>query len=126
MSDAASQVVDLYRRHAKTCAATRGTTAGEASWVARFASMPAADVTVLDIGCGSGRPIASHLAAEGHSVTGIDSSPAMVELFRPNVPDAEAIVADMRLAGPALAGPARKFGASPGTGIFTLCPTSSA
>ncbi len=33
---------------------------------------------VLDLGCGSGRPIAEHLVAQGLRVTGVDQSPAML------------------------------------------------
>lgn len=51
---------------------------------------------VLDLGCGSGRPIAQYLVAQGRDVTGVDGSPAMIALFRRNVPSAEAVLADMR------------------------------
>jgi trans-aconitate methyltransferase len=51
---------------------------------------------VLDVGCGTGRPIAQYLVERRCAVTGVDGAPAMVELFRQNVPDAQAVVADMR------------------------------
>jgi SAM-dependent methyltransferase len=51
---------------------------------------------VLDLGCGTGRPIAQYLADRRCAVTGVDGAPAMVELFRKNVPAAHAVVADMR------------------------------
>jgi SAM-dependent methyltransferase len=51
---------------------------------------------VLDLGCGSGRPIAQYLADRRCSVTGVDGAAAMIDLFRKNVPQADAIVADMR------------------------------
>ena len=51
---------------------------------------------VLDLGCGTGRPIAQYLTDRRCAVTGVDGAPAMVELFRRNVPEAQAIVADMR------------------------------
>jgi SAM-dependent methyltransferase len=51
---------------------------------------------VLDLGCGSGRPIAQYLVDRRCEVTGVDGAPAMVALFRRNVPQAEALVADMR------------------------------
>lgn len=35
---------------------------------------------VLDAGCGTGKPVASALAAAGHSVTGTDTSEVMLEL----------------------------------------------
>lgn len=51
---------------------------------------------VLDLGCGSGRPIAAYLADRGCAVTGVDGAPAMVALFRQHLPRAEAVHADMR------------------------------
>lgn len=51
---------------------------------------------MLDIGCGSGEPIARFLAGRGHSITGVDGSPEMIALFRANLPGETAEVADMR------------------------------
>ncbi|RSS70750.1 class I SAM-dependent methyltransferase [Streptomyces sp. WAC06614] len=51
---------------------------------------------VLDIGSGTGRPVAARLAAAGCAVTGIDVSPTMVELARQRVPDARFELADVR------------------------------
>jgi len=51
---------------------------------------------VLDAGCGTGRPVASSLAAAGHRVTGIDISDEMVSLSRKAVPEATFEVADLR------------------------------
>lgn len=51
---------------------------------------------VLDLGCGTGRPIAQYLVDRRCHVTGVDGSANMIELFRKNVPKAEGIVADMR------------------------------
>jgi SAM-dependent methyltransferase len=50
---------------------------------------------VLDIGCGSGIPVAQELARLGHRVTGIDISARQVALARQNVPEAEFIHGDV-------------------------------
>jgi cyclopropane fatty-acyl-phospholipid synthase-like methyltransferase len=50
---------------------------------------------VLDIGCGTGKPTSSMIAANGHNLHGIDLSPVMVELSRKNVPLGAFEVADM-------------------------------
>lgn len=42
---------------------------------------------VIDLGCGSGRPITSVLIDEGLNVYAIDAAPSMVEAFRRNFPD---------------------------------------
>ncbi|MFD9895453.1 class I SAM-dependent methyltransferase [Amycolatopsis sp. NPDC059027] len=96
MTDAADRVVDVYRRHASAWAAARGAKPRESGWLLRFASMLGRAGTVLDIGCGSGEPIARSLTGLGHRVTGVDSSPEMIALFRSNLPGAAAEVADMR------------------------------
>lgn len=41
--------------------------------------------TVIDIGCGSGLPIAEVLLSEGLQVFGIDAAPSFVEAFRHNL-----------------------------------------
>jgi len=43
---------------------------------------------VLDLGCGTGRPIAEHLVARGFAVTGVDQSLQMLALARARLPDA--------------------------------------
>jgi SAM-dependent methyltransferase len=92
----AEGVVGLYRRHARAWAAARGTELSERAWIDRFAALLDASATVLDIGCGSGEPIAVSLVGRGHHVVGVDSSPEMIGLFRANLPDEVAEVADMR------------------------------
>lgn len=89
-------MVGVYRRHAGAWAKARGTELTERGWVERFAELLAPGYSVLDIGCGSGMPIARYLSGRGYAVTGIDSSPEMIGLFQSNVPGAVAEVADMR------------------------------
>ncbi len=48
---------------------------------------------VLDVGCGSGVPIAAALARE-HRVTGVDVSPEQIRRARENVPNAAFLLAD--------------------------------
>lgn len=96
MTDSADRIVDLYRRHARTWVGARGTRLTERIWIDRFASMLRPGADVLDIGCGSGEPIARALADRGYAVTGVDSSPEMIALFEENLPDQTAAVADMR------------------------------
>lgn len=51
---------------------------------------------VLDLGCGSGDPIARHLLERGCTVTGVDGAAVMAELFRENLPGAAIVHSDMR------------------------------
>lgn len=65
----------------------------EAEWLAH--ELPA-NARVLDVGCGTGRPVTEVLAAAGHRVTGYDVSPTMIEIARTQIPGATFDVADLR------------------------------
>ncbi|OLP44426.1 class I SAM-dependent DNA methyltransferase [Rhizobium oryziradicis] len=96
MTDAAARIIDLYSRHAVAWTRARGTALRERAWIERFADILRPGATVLDIGCGSGEPIARFLASGGHPITGVDGSPEMVALFRTNLPSEAAETVDMR------------------------------
>lgn len=51
------------------------------------ANLPPAS-SVVDVGCGSGLPIAQALIEDGFSVYGIDASPSLLSAFRRRFPDA--------------------------------------
>ena len=51
---------------------------------------------ILDVGCGSGEPIARHLIERGFALTGVNSSEALIGLCRARFLDHEWIVGDMR------------------------------
>jgi len=46
---------------------------------------------ILDIGCGSGVPIAQALVNDGFSVWGVDALPSLISAFRRNLPDMPAV-----------------------------------
>lgn len=46
---------------------------------------------ILDIGCGSGVPIAKGLVDVGFSVWGVDASPSLISAYRINLPDMPAV-----------------------------------
>jgi SAM-dependent methyltransferase len=50
---------------------------------------------VLDLGCGTGTPIARHIVDQGFRLTAVDQSQKMLEIARQVVPDAEFIHGDM-------------------------------
>jgi len=52
--------------------------------------------TVLDLGCGTGMPIANYLISQGLHLTGIDASSRMLAIARQQLPNTEFIHADMR------------------------------
>ena len=92
------RIVDLYERHADAWARAREheATLYERGWLDRFCALIPPGGTILDLGCGTGEPIARNFSERGYAVTGIDSSPRMVELFQARLPSQQARVADMR------------------------------
>ena len=52
--------------------------------------------TILDLGCGTGEPIAQFFIEKGFKVTGVDGSQKMIELCKKRFPSESWIVSDMR------------------------------
>jgi len=92
----AHQIIDLYERHAQTWDRLRGNHFVDRKWIERFRSLLAPRSSVLDLGCGSGQPVASYLIEAGHEVTGVDSSSRMIALCSERFPDHQWLNADMR------------------------------
>lgn len=55
-----------------------------------------AKAKILDVGCGTGEPIAKFLIEQGYQVTGVDASEKMIALCRQRFPEATWLLADMR------------------------------
>lgn len=96
MRGPAEGVVDLYERHAAAWDRVRGKTLFERPWLDRFAAGLPQRAKILDIGCGSGKPIASHFITSGYSLTGMDSAPSLITLCKMRFPAHEWLVGDMR------------------------------
>ncbi|WP_431858587.1 class I SAM-dependent methyltransferase [Azospirillum sp.] len=118
MTDDAERIIDLYERNARHWDADRGRSLFEKPWLDRFLSMVPAGGRVLDLGCGSGEPLARHIVGEGFRVTGVDSSPTLLGLCRNRFPEQRWIAADMR--GLALGEPFH--GILAWDSFFHLCP----
>jgi SAM-dependent methyltransferase len=96
MHEDAIRIIDLYRRHAAAWARQRGSRMIERSWLDRFRNLLPQHPSVLDIGCGSGEPIARYLTQNGCDITFVDAAPEMIALCRQRFPDRTFHVADMR------------------------------
>jgi SAM-dependent methyltransferase len=91
-------IVALYERRARDWADDRARQSVffEKGWLDRFLALASPGGTVLDLGCGPGKPMAAYLLAQGVNVCGVDSSPTMIALARANFSEQEWVVADMR------------------------------
>jgi SAM-dependent methyltransferase len=118
MNSDADRIIGLYQRHARAWAQDRGNRLIERAWLDRFRALLPAGASVLDIGCGSGEPIARYLVGQGCNVTGVDSSPELIALCTASFPDLAWHVADMRT----LALERRFDGMLAWDSFFHLCP----
>lgn len=96
MKPPAEAIVDLYSRRARDFDADRTKTLFERPWLDVFLAHVPAGGGVLDLGCGSGEPIARYLIEQGRRVTGVDASPGLIALCRERFPTQDWRVADMR------------------------------
>ena len=87
---------DVYERQAAAYDAQRSRSLFEARWLARFTSCLPSGRRVLDLGCGTGEPIARWFIAEGFQVTGVDFAASMLDIARGRWPDGDWRQADMR------------------------------
>lgn len=60
-----------------------------------IAHLPAG-ASILDLGCGTGKPILEYLQTKGFEVTGLDASEEMLKIARANFPQTEFVLQDMR------------------------------
>jgi SAM-dependent methyltransferase len=98
MSSASDHIVNLYERRADEWAGDRSSEKVfiEKAWLDRFCALVKPGRTILDLGCGPGKPMAAYLMAQGFNICGVDSSSTMITLARGHFPERELIVADMR------------------------------
>ncbi|MEX0286419.1 MAG: trans-aconitate 2-methyltransferase [Paracoccaceae bacterium] len=96
MNTDSKNVVDLYRRQAASWARNRSRDLIERKWLDRFLDLLPENPSVLDLGCGFGDPIGRYLIERGCALTGIDTSPELIDLAKAALPGGHWIVSDMR------------------------------
>lgn len=87
-------VEEGYEKIAHTYSSARDQLAN-ISYLEKFTRFIRKGSTILDIGCGAGKPVDKYLVKHGFAVNGIDISTKMIELAKKNVPHALYEVRDM-------------------------------
>ena len=96
LSHLAENIIQIYKKHGRAWAELRGDFLYEKAWLDRFLSIIPKHSNILDLGCGSGTPIARYLIENGCSIVGVDTSNTMLEMAKHNFPEHSWIQADMR------------------------------
>jgi SAM-dependent methyltransferase len=96
MTSDAENIIGLYQRHGREWAKDRGNKLFEGAWLDRFLDLLPAKPHILDIGCGSAEPIERYLIEKGSHLTGVDSSPPLIDLGKSHFPNQDWLIADMR------------------------------
>ena len=89
-------MIAFYERNAHNFDKDRGRNLFEKTWLNKFLDLIPANGVILDLGCGTGEPIAEYLIGRGFRVTGVDSSSRMIDLCKQRFPNQEWIMNDMR------------------------------
>ena len=93
----ADGIIRHYEKHAHAWDSDRTANAWtEKPWHDRFIAALPPGAPVLDLGCGSGAPVALNMVGNGLRVTGVDASPTLVALCRERMPGQNWLVGDMR------------------------------
>lgn len=90
-----SDVIATYDRLARDFDAQRTKCLFEAPWLEKFAAKLPKAGRVLDVGCGTGTPIARWFLEQGFTLSGVDGAVAMIDLASARWPDADWRVGDM-------------------------------
>ena len=85
----------VYERQARYWDEVRVTSLYEQPWLDRFLSTLAPEGRLLDLGCGSGIPVAGYFLEKGYALVGIDYSETMIALAQQHYPAGDWKVQDI-------------------------------
>ncbi|RLZ09977.1 class I SAM-dependent methyltransferase [Acinetobacter sp. 2JN-4] len=95
-ADLAKNIIDIYKKHGRAWTERRGNHLYEKTWLDQFLALIPSHSQLLDLGCGSAKPIAAYLIEHGHQITGVDASDVMIEMAQSNFPEQRWIQQDFR------------------------------
>ena len=90
----------VYERHAASWHAGRLRNLYERIWLDPFMKTLPSKSRVLDLGCGTGAPVAEFFLGKGFEVVGVDYAPSMIEFAKAALPSVAWHVGDIRALPP--------------------------
>lgn len=90
-------VYKVYNKIAHWFAENRSTELMEKNYLDQLLNLLPTDATVLDVGCGTGKPIFEYLINKGIDSVGMDASNVMLDIAKTNFPEQTFILQDMRV-----------------------------
>ena len=87
LSVLAENIIEIYKKHGRAWTQLRGDFLYEKAWLDHFLDLIPQYSHLLDLGCGSGQPIANYCIEHKYRVTGVDSSDVMIEMAQQNFPE---------------------------------------
>ena len=96
MENDSGNIIRLYETYALDWDRERGRSLFEKPWLDKMLSLLPPGRSILDLGCGSGEPVARYFIDQGCVVTGVDTSSTLVGMCRDHFPDQTWLTADMR------------------------------
>ena len=91
-----ASIQQVYDSNAQAFDRQRNKSLFEKKWLDIFCSHLKSGDSILDVGCGSGTPIAEYFIQKQYKVTGVDFSPNMLKMTSERFPQQEWILQDMR------------------------------
>ena len=79
-------IIEIYKKHSHAWTELRGEYLYERAWLDRFLALLPQKSNILDLGCGSGKPIAQYFIEKGYDLTGVDASDCMITMAQQNFP----------------------------------------
>lgn len=90
-------VYKVYNKIAHWFAENRSTDLKEKNYLDQMLNLLPSDGTILDLGCGTGKPIFEYLISKDIRTIGVDASKTMLDIAKVNFPGETFILQDMRL-----------------------------
>ena len=91
-----TDVIESYNRHPQEWAKLRSQSLFERAWLDKFLSLMPENPRILDLGCGTGQPIAGYLIERGAQLTGVDGASNLIDIARASLPKGRWLTADIR------------------------------